>query len=65
VDDFCRGIRGVELYQNPYEDKPVELPSGYGNAWVNRGGEYILTESPSFNPNIGSNVEWQRIERSR
>jgi hypothetical protein len=64
VDDFCRGIRGVELYRNPYEDKPVELPAGYGNAWVNRSGEYILTESPSFNPNVGSNVEWQRIERA-
>jgi len=65
VDDFCRGIRGVDLYRNPYEDKPVELPSGYGNAWVSRGGEYILTESPSFNPNVGSNVEWTRIEPTR
>jgi hypothetical protein len=65
VDDFCRGIRGVELYRNPYEDKPVELPSGYGNAWVSRGGEYILTESPSFNPNVGLNGDWTRIEPTR
>jgi hypothetical protein len=65
VDDFCRGIRGVDLYRNPYEDKPVELPSGYGNAWVSRGGEYILTENPTFNPNVGSNVEWTRIEPAR
>ncbi len=43
----------------------VELPSGCGNAWVSRGGEYILTESPSFNPNVGSNVEWTRIEPAR
>jgi hypothetical protein len=65
VDDFCRGIRGVELYHNPYENKPVELPSGYENAWVNRTGDYILSESPSYNPNIGSNLEWRRIERTR
>jgi hypothetical protein len=65
VDDFCRGIRGVELYHDPFENKPVELPGGYGNVWANRSGEYILTESPGFNPNVGSNVEWQRIEKTR
>jgi hypothetical protein len=63
VDNFCRGIRGVEAYNDPLAGKTVELPSGYTNVWANRSGEYILSESPSYNPNVGSNIEWQRIEK--
>jgi membrane-associated protease RseP (regulator of RpoE activity) len=62
---FTEYIRGVETYRNPYDDRPVQLPSGYSNVWVNRMGEYILSDQAGFNPNVGSNVEWSRIERAR
>ena len=65
VDNFCRYIRGVEQYYDPIKEQPVELPSGYKNAWTNSLGEYILTEDLSFNPNIGSNINWQKIERKK
>ena len=61
---YSEYIRGVETYRNPYEDRPVQLPSGYSNAWVNRSGEYILSDQAGFDPNVGSNVQWRRIERS-
>jgi len=61
---FSEYIRGVETYRNPYEDRPVQLPSGYANAWVNRSGEYILSPQAGFDPNIGSNIEWRRLEKS-
>jgi hypothetical protein len=61
---YSEYIRGVETYRNPYEDRPVQLPSGYTSAWVNRSGEYILSPEAGFNPNVGSNLEWQRLERS-
>lgn len=61
--DFSRYIRGVDEYYSPVEARPVELPTGYDNAWTNSLGEYILSESPDFNPNIGSNQNWQRMER--
>ena len=64
VQNFCDNIRGVERYNDPFSGKEVELPSGYGNAWANNLGEYIITESPSYNPNVGSNLHWQRIERA-
>ena len=61
---FTEYIRGVETYRNPYEDRPVQLPSGYANAWVNRSGEYILSPQSGFDPNIGSNIEWRRLEKT-
>lgn len=61
---YSEYIRGVETYRNPYEDRPVQLPSGYTNAWVNRSGEYILSPQAGFDPNVGSNIEWRRLERS-
>jgi hypothetical protein len=63
ADKFSQFIRGVDKYYNPIDQKPVELPTGYDNAWTNGTGDYIVSESPSFNPNIGSNQKWQRMTR--
>ncbi|MDY6953903.1 MAG: hypothetical protein SWE60_20540 [Thermodesulfobacteriota bacterium] len=63
ADNFSQYIRGVDKYYNPIEEKHVELPAGYDNVWTNSLGEYVLSESPSFNPNIGSNLNWRKIER--
>ena len=51
----------MDKYYNPLEGKEVELPTGYGNAWTNNLGEYVLSEDPNFNPNVGSNLNWQQI----
>jgi hypothetical protein len=63
VDNFCQYIRGVEKYYNPIEEKTVELPSGYQNAWTNSLGDYYVSHSPSFDPNIGSPINWHRIKK--
>jgi DNA-directed RNA polymerase subunit RPC12/RpoP len=54
-----RQIRGVDGFFDPHKQEIVELPSGYGNAWANNLGEYILTEDPNFNPNQYSNQHWE------
>lgn len=59
VDKASRTIRGVDSYYDPHRETSVELPGGYGHAWANNLGEYIVTESPSFNPNEGSNLHWE------
>jgi hypothetical protein len=59
-DDY---IRGVERYHNPFEGRQVEVPSGYDHVWVNRLGEYRLTPSHNYNPNIGSNQEWRELKK--
>jgi len=62
---FDRYIRGVDEYQNPFSQSTVQLPSGYGEAWVNSAGEYIVSDSPNFNPNVGSNREWRRMAKEQ
>ena len=60
--DWSREIRGVEAFFDPHRQEVVELPSGYGQAWANNLGEYILTDSPSFNPNLDSNLHWEPMQ---
>ncbi|MBP1601021.1 MAG: hypothetical protein H6Q06_1172 [Acidobacteria bacterium] len=60
---YSEYIRGVETYRNPYEDRPIQLPSGYDGVWVNRSGEYLLSNQPGFNPNVGSTNEWRRMAK--
>lgn len=59
---FSESIRGVETYEHPFEQRPVELPAGYGEAWVNVRGEYLLSNTSGFDPNVGDTVEWRRME---
>ncbi len=63
AENFSQYIRGIEEYYNPIENKTVKLPTGYQNIWTNNLGEYILSDNPNFNPNIGSNINWQKIEK--
>jgi hypothetical protein len=62
-NSFSQAIRGVEEYQDPFAGRGVELPGGYGHAWANTLGEYIVTDDPNFNPNIGSNLSWEPMNR--
>jgi hypothetical protein len=61
---YAEYIRGIESYRDPYEDRAVQLPSGYSGVWVNRTGEYVLSDEAGFDPNVGSNVEWRRLEKA-
>jgi hypothetical protein len=58
-----QAIRGVDEYHNPFEERGVELPGGYNYAWANNLGEYIVSDDPNFNPNIGSNLHWELMQR--
>ena len=59
--DFSNSILGIESYHNPITNGTVELPSGYSSVWTNSLGEYILSDSSSYNPNIESNLDWQQM----
>ncbi len=63
ADRFSEAIRGVDAYHDPFAGREVELPGGYRYAWATPLGEYIVTDDPNFNPNIGSNANWQPLER--
>ena len=57
-EQFSQTIRGVDPYYDPNTGQNIELPSGYTQAWSTPLGEYILSDDPNFNPNIGSNQTW-------
>jgi hypothetical protein len=61
-DKYSEGIRGVDTYRDPVNDRDIELPTGMSNAWTN-GNEYVFSDKADFNPNIGSNLNWQQMER--
>jgi hypothetical protein len=60
---FSDNTLGIDRYFDPHEGKEVELPSGYNYAWCNNNGEYIVTDNPSLNPNVGSNLHWEPMNK--
>lgn len=62
---YTEYIRGVETYHDGYAGRDVQLPTGYGQVWASRDGDYILANDPSFNPNESARGTWQRIDPIR
>jgi hypothetical protein len=60
---FSDNMLGIDRYFDPHEGKEVELPSGYNHAWSNNNGEYIVSDNPNFNPNVGSNLHWEPLQK--
>jgi hypothetical protein len=65
AENFSDNIRGVERFTDPHSGNEVELPSGFGHAWANNLGEYVVTENPNYNPAIGSNLQWVPMPPAR
>jgi hypothetical protein len=65
AENFTDYVRGVERFTDPHAGTEVELPSGYGYAWANDLGEYVITASPSYNPNLESNQHWEPMPLAR
>jgi len=62
--NWSQYMRGVDEYFDPLEKRAVELPSGYGKAWVNNRGEYVVTDSSLFNPNVELGGDWRQLKKS-
>ncbi len=63
AEKFSDNTLGIDRYYDPYEERQVELPSGFNHAWCNNNGEYVVTDNPNYNPNVGSNLNWSQLER--
>jgi hypothetical protein len=62
-ENYSQQIRGVDAYYDPIQEKPVELPTGYREAWTNPLGEYIVSDDPNYSPNVGANGNWQKLQK--
>lgn len=63
AEKFSDNTLGIDRFYDPFEEREIQLPSGYNHAWCNNNGEYILSDNPNYNPNVGSNLNWQPLER--
>jgi hypothetical protein len=63
AEQFGQTIRGVETYIDPRSSEKVELVGGYTTAWSNGKGEYILSDSPNFNPAQVFQEDWREMRR--
>lgn len=63
AEQFGQLIRGVESYVDPRTQERIELHAGYKNAWTNAKGEYLLSESASFNPNVELQEDWRPLQK--
>jgi hypothetical protein len=63
---FSNYIRGLELWHSPFQQSPVQLPSGYRYAWANPLGGYALSNDASFNPNVSqTSTSWQLLKSAK
>lgn len=61
---ISESIRGVNTFYDPYKGYSVEIPNAYRYVYANPLGEYIVTDNPNYNPNVGSNLNWTILNRS-
>jgi hypothetical protein len=63
-ENYSQALRGVDTYVDSGNNTHVDLPSGFGNVWTN-GSDYILSDSPGYNPNMESTGTWTQMTRKR
>lgn len=61
---ISEGIRGVNSYYDPYKGCSVEVPNEFRYVYSNPLGEYVVTDNPNYNPNVGSNLNWTILNRT-
>jgi hypothetical protein len=62
-EQFIQTVRGVEKYRDPMQEMPIELPMGYRDAWTNPNGDYLISDDPNFDPNVGAAVTWRKLDK--
>jgi len=60
--EFSDALRGVQNYRNPTTGEVVQLDNQYGHAWASGNGEYVLSDSPGFNPNATLRGNWTELQ---
>jgi len=50
AEQFAGSGPEVEPYHNPVTGEDLDLPGGYGSAWTNGAGDYLLSRSRTFQP---------------
>lgn len=60
-----QALRGVETYIDPTTQTRVDLTTDYQGAWTNGLGDYVLSDSPDFNPARELQGNWTALQPER
>jgi hypothetical protein len=63
AESWSQTTRGVETFVDPSTHERVELSSGYSQVWSNGQGEYILSNTPNFEPGREIQGNWREMQR--
>jgi hypothetical protein len=64
--DFRQALDGVQRYQNPFDNRPLDLPTTNTVYWVNlTTGRIVGDPNPTFDPRTASDSNWQPMEPTR
>jgi hypothetical protein len=66
AQQFSLYLSGDAVYKDPGTGARVQMSNQYDHAWSSGNGEYILTDSASYNPNghVGSS-NWTQLEKEK
>jgi len=52
---------GQQWYDNPYGGAPIRQSTDPAAIWINRNGQQLPTDDPSFDPRTPNDPEWRRL----
>jgi hypothetical protein len=52
---------GQRWYDNPYGGTPIRQSAGPTAIWINRNGQHLPTDDPSYDPRTPTDPDWQRL----
>jgi len=62
--EFRETIGAVHTWSNPYDlQRPIELSTKYEHYWIDQQGRILGSNDSGIDPNVGSTLEWRRLER--
>jgi len=65
-EDFRQALGGVQRYDNPYENRPVDLPTTNTVYWIHlTTGQILGDPNASFDPRTPTDSNWQRMKSMR
>lgn len=59
---FSDAMRGVQNFRNPTTGENVKLSNEYAHAWVSGNGEYVMSDSSTFNPGQVLQGSWTQLQ---
>ncbi len=56
-------LGGVETYHDAYSDRDYYMPAGWKGYWTDNKGELVISDQQTYDPNVGSTLQWTRMDR--